>query len=570
MGYVIAVGDFVAGLGGAALGVPAGPMASLVLLAFGGLFLALWIGRWRLLGLVPMAVALLLWAGHSRPDILIADNGRIFGVLTDAGRILSSGEGNGYAAESWLEDDGDLASQAEAHARGRLERRRNRIEAEVPGLGKLLYVGTRDAATAGPDCAAAAIVIAPNWRGGPGGPCLFVGRRPPAPRRRPRHRPASRRPPRPRRPRREPRPPVDAAAGGARLPPRGRVRRAPYRGMRRVALSPPSSALSPSSSEPPWLRATSSAIDRPRPTLPAGLERRAASSRVKGWSARARSASGIPGPSSSTTKVSARAPKRTVRSTLRPCSAALPTRFCTARATAPGRSGTRPAWTAPRSLSSTATTRIAAPPRRASSAIASARAKGSVGDRLLEAVAAGEGEELAEHPLHLVDVRREVAGLLAVVHQRQRQLHAGERRPEVVADARQHLGALLDLALQPRAHRQERRPRPPHLLGAGRAEGKRAALAEGLGRLGEGADRADLVAQEDDRDRGQEQRGEDHQHEELVRVRHRQPVARHRRLEDAGVGADADRRRARVADRGRCGAAGRRRRGRGWRPPWRR
>ena len=175
MGYVIAVGDFVAGLGGAALGVPAGPMASLVLLAFGGLFLALWIGRWRLLGLVPMAVALLLWAGHSRPDILIADNGRIFGVLTDAGRILSSGEGNGYAAESWLEDDGDLASQAEAHARGRLERRRNRIEAEVPGLGKLLYVGTRDAATAGPDCAAAAIVIAPNWRGGPGGPCLFVG-----------------------------------------------------------------------------------------------------------------------------------------------------------------------------------------------------------------------------------------------------------------------------------------------------------------------------------------------------------------------------------------------------------
>ena len=175
MGYVIAVAEFVAGLGGAAVGVRSGPAASLALLALGGIFVALWIGRARLLGLVPMAVALILWAAHPRPDILVADNGRLFGVLTGAGRVLSSGEGNGFAAESWLRDDGDLASQAEAHARGRLERRRYRIEAEVPGLGRLLYVGTRDAATAGADCTAAAIVIAPNWRSGPSGPCLFVG-----------------------------------------------------------------------------------------------------------------------------------------------------------------------------------------------------------------------------------------------------------------------------------------------------------------------------------------------------------------------------------------------------------
>lgn len=175
MGYVIAVAEFVAGLGGAAMGVPAGPPASLALIVLGGLFVALWIGRARLLGLVPMAAAVALWAAHPRPDILIADNGRIFGVLTDAGRILSSGAGNGYAAESWLRDDGDLASQAEAHARGRLERRRNRIEAEVPGMGRLLYVGVRDPASAGADCAAAAILIAPNWRSGPSGPCLFVG-----------------------------------------------------------------------------------------------------------------------------------------------------------------------------------------------------------------------------------------------------------------------------------------------------------------------------------------------------------------------------------------------------------
>ena len=48
------------------------------------------------------------------------------------------------------------------------------------------------------------------------------------------------------------------------------------RGSRSVALRPPSSGLSPSSRLPPWLRATSSAMERPRPTLaPAGSERAA-------------------------------------------------------------------------------------------------------------------------------------------------------------------------------------------------------------------------------------------------------------------------------------------------------
>jgi competence protein ComEC len=176
MGYIIAVADFVAGLGGAVTGVPAGPPASLGLIACGGLVVVLWIGRGRWAGLAPAALGLVLWAGAERPDILIADNGRLFGIRTEAGRVLSTGKGNGYAAESWLENDGDLATQAAAYARGKLERRRHRIETDVPGLGKLLYVGASDAAGSAADCAAAAILIAPNWRDSPEGRCLFVGR----------------------------------------------------------------------------------------------------------------------------------------------------------------------------------------------------------------------------------------------------------------------------------------------------------------------------------------------------------------------------------------------------------
>jgi competence protein ComEC len=111
-----------------------------------------------------------------RPDILIADTGRLFGYRTEAGRVLSSATGNGFAAASWLENDGDVATQAEAHARGGLVRLRHRIEAEVPGLGPLVYVGTKDAGGADADCAASAVLIAPNWPVEPQGRCLFVGR----------------------------------------------------------------------------------------------------------------------------------------------------------------------------------------------------------------------------------------------------------------------------------------------------------------------------------------------------------------------------------------------------------
>jgi competence protein ComEC len=175
MGYIIAVAEFVAGLGGAVIGVPAGPPAALGLVALGGIVVALWLGRGRWAGLAPMALGLALWTGHERPDILIADNGRLFGIRTEAGRALSSGSGNGYAAASWLEDDGDRASQAEAHARGGLVRRRHRIETEVPGFGALVYLGSSTVDAPAAECDAAAILIAPNWEEAPAGRCLFVG-----------------------------------------------------------------------------------------------------------------------------------------------------------------------------------------------------------------------------------------------------------------------------------------------------------------------------------------------------------------------------------------------------------
>ncbi len=173
--YVIAVARFIAGLGGAALGVPAGPGASLALISLGALFVVLWIGRGRWAGLAPVALGLALWAVHPRPDMLISADGRLFGYRTESGRALSNASGSSYAASGWLEDDGDTATQAEAHARGDFSRSRARVEATVPGLGRVVHVGFTDPASGPAECAEAAVLVAPRWRDRPEGPCTFIG-----------------------------------------------------------------------------------------------------------------------------------------------------------------------------------------------------------------------------------------------------------------------------------------------------------------------------------------------------------------------------------------------------------
>jgi hypothetical protein len=87
------------------------------LLALGGLWLILWQGRARALGLLPMAAAMALWGAVERPDLLVAGSGGLVGVMTPEGRVLSKARGDGFAADSWLENDGDPVGQEAAHAR---------------------------------------------------------------------------------------------------------------------------------------------------------------------------------------------------------------------------------------------------------------------------------------------------------------------------------------------------------------------------------------------------------------------------------------------------------------------
>ncbi|MCU0802111.1 MAG: ComEC family competence protein [Rhodobacteraceae bacterium] len=115
--WILFVAGWIAGLDGAVTPIVDPGPAVLALVTLGGAWLVIWQGWLRVWGAAPLAVALLLWVGATRPDAIIDADGRVVGLIGPEGRALSAPRGAGFAVKSWLENDGDLALQAEAALR---------------------------------------------------------------------------------------------------------------------------------------------------------------------------------------------------------------------------------------------------------------------------------------------------------------------------------------------------------------------------------------------------------------------------------------------------------------------
>ncbi|MEI4195195.1 ComEC/Rec2 family competence protein [Roseovarius sp. E0-M6] len=153
--WILGVAHRVAGLEGArGLVVAPGPWV-LPLVAAGGLFLVLWHGRSRCLGLAPLCLGFLLWSWAERPDVLISEDGKLVGVMTPKGRALSKERGAGFVALNWLENDGDMADQDTASARW--------AQRPVPGPGELsvIALGGKREMRAFAGCGAGDLVVMP-------------------------------------------------------------------------------------------------------------------------------------------------------------------------------------------------------------------------------------------------------------------------------------------------------------------------------------------------------------------------------------------------------------------------
>jgi competence protein ComEC len=104
----------VASLPGAVGRLPAIPTLAFAAMVAGGLWLMLWRTRWRLLGLVSIALGVAMAPLMPRPDVLVGRGGELVAVRGPDGRLTAlPARGVAFDLARWLEHDGDIRPAAE-------------------------------------------------------------------------------------------------------------------------------------------------------------------------------------------------------------------------------------------------------------------------------------------------------------------------------------------------------------------------------------------------------------------------------------------------------------------------
>jgi competence protein ComEC len=80
------------------------PAEGLILIAIGGLWLAIWTRRWRWLGLAPVAAGYLSLLMVRPPDLLVSGEGGLVAVrAADGSYLLSRKRGERFTQETWTQ-----------------------------------------------------------------------------------------------------------------------------------------------------------------------------------------------------------------------------------------------------------------------------------------------------------------------------------------------------------------------------------------------------------------------------------------------------------------------------------
>ncbi len=117
IGVILVIAEHFANLEGAILSVQSASPKVLAGIVASGLILFLWKGNGRLVGVIILVLTMYVWSNSTRPTILISEDGRMFGLLTEEGRVVNKPRGSGYAIRIWLENDGDNVTQNESFLR---------------------------------------------------------------------------------------------------------------------------------------------------------------------------------------------------------------------------------------------------------------------------------------------------------------------------------------------------------------------------------------------------------------------------------------------------------------------
>ena len=156
---IVRCANWASSLPGAVIRVSQIPFLSFLLIAGGGLWLALWHRRWRLFGVALAAIGAGSVPLLSRPaDILIGRGGELIAVRTEEGRLAAlAARASDFELSRWLEQDGDGRRPKEVRTGSRF--RCDEVGCQVKTRAGLLAV-SKHPASLEDDCAASVILIA--------------------------------------------------------------------------------------------------------------------------------------------------------------------------------------------------------------------------------------------------------------------------------------------------------------------------------------------------------------------------------------------------------------------------
>jgi competence protein ComEC len=105
---MMAIAKYVAALPGALVAVPAFPFAALLVIILGGLWLIIWRGRWRLLGLGVIGAGVAMTSIHDKTDIIVDRDAKVVAVRDKNGKLQAPKSRRAYyQLAQWLKADGD-------------------------------------------------------------------------------------------------------------------------------------------------------------------------------------------------------------------------------------------------------------------------------------------------------------------------------------------------------------------------------------------------------------------------------------------------------------------------------
>jgi competence protein ComEC len=158
--YIIAVAERVAEWTGTSGLVPSAPVAALLLVCLGLIWLCLWRQRWRLLGVPIMVAGMAITATAARPIAIVEETGAAVAVRGPDGRYGVLGGGASFEVETWLRADADPRSIADAALDADTHCDPVGCAAPIGDGGGYLALATDRAALA-EDCRIATILITP-------------------------------------------------------------------------------------------------------------------------------------------------------------------------------------------------------------------------------------------------------------------------------------------------------------------------------------------------------------------------------------------------------------------------